>query len=326
MRRSLQQQISANKRASVVYAGLLVLLLTAFGAAITGYYHPNAWVLGAIGSAILGLIVAMVARYSGSKIVLSIAQARSASPYEQQILDNVAEEMAIAAGIPKPRVMIVDDEAPNAFATGSSPETATVVFTTGLIRKLNRDELQGVMAHEIAHIRNYDVRLMTILAMVAGLIPMMADFFWRSNFWGGRRSSNNKSDSSGMIFLILAVALAILAPIFAKLLELAVSRKREYLADATAAELTRYPEGLASALEKISTDPDVLDARNRATEHMYIVNPFRPREERETSLFSTHPPIRQRIHVLRNLMGAYPPRHLQSPRRESIPPVVRDRP
>ncbi|HRF60691.1 MAG TPA: M48 family metallopeptidase [Fimbriimonadaceae bacterium] len=324
MRRSLQQQITTNKRASVVYAALLVLLLSAFGTAITGYYHPSAWILGALGSAILGLIVALVARYSGSKIVLSIAQARNATPFEQQVLDNVAEEMAIAAGIPKPRVMIVDDEAPNAFATGASPETATVVFTTGLIRKLNRDELQGVMAHEIAHIRNYDVRLMTMLAMVAGLIPMMADFFWRSNFWGGRRSSS-KNDSSGMLFLILTVALAILAPIFAKMLELAVSRKREYLADASAAELTRYPEGLASALEKISTDTDVLDARNRATEHMYIVNPFRPREEREASLFSTHPPIRQRINVLRNLMGSYPPRHLESPRESSIPPVVPDR-
>jgi heat shock protein HtpX len=301
IRRSFHDQAQANIRASLLYGLFLVLLLAALGACIVGYEAPEFWHYGAAGAGVLGLIMALIARYAGSAIVLTMSGAREASETEDRVLDNVAEEMAIAAGIPKPRVMIIDDSAPNAFATGPDPRRATVVFTTGIIEKLDRDELQGVMAHEIAHIRNYDIRFMTTIAMIAGLIPLLADGFRRMS-WHGRGS--RKKDDGAIIFLIVGLVLSILAPIFAKLLEMAVSRKREMLADATAAQLTRYPEGLARALEKISHDTDPLEAANHATQHMYIVNPFRRFEERANALFSTHPPTEERIRALRGLMGA----------------------
>lgn len=299
IRRSIHDQAQANLRACFLYGFFLVVLLAALATCIVGYMEPSYWYLGAAGGALLGLIMALVARYAGSSLVLSMSGAREASAIEDRVLDNVAEEMAIAAGIPKPRVMIIDDSAPNAFATGPDPKRATVVFTTGIIEKLDRDELQGVMAHEIAHIRNYDIRFMTTIAMIAGLIPLLADGFRRITWHGGGR----KKDGAA-IFLIIGIILSILAPIFSHLLEMAVSRKRELLADSTAAELTRYPEGLARALEKISRDTDPLEAANHATQHMYIVNPFRRFEDRASALFSTHPPTAERIRALRGLMGA----------------------
>lgn len=306
MRRTLQEQIQSNKRASVVYALLLVVLLGALGATFVGAYEPSAWPLGAVVAAALGAIVALVGHFQGSRLVLRMSQAREPRGLEYSVLNNVAEEMAIAAGIPKPQVLVIDDSAPNAFATGPDPARATVVFTTGLMAKLDRDELQGVMAHEIAHIRNYDIRFMTTIAMVAGLIPLLADFMLRVLFRTGGRSRSSSRDSGGLaiVFLVMALVLAILAPLFAKLLEMAVSRKREFLADATAAELTRYPEGLARALQKISSDREELEVANRATQHMYIVNPMKAWEKR-AALFSTHPPIEQRVAALMNLMGAY---------------------
>ena len=301
IRRSIHDQAKANLRASFFYGFFLIVLLAALTTCIVGYLAPEYWLLGTAGGAVLGVIMAIVARYAGSSLVLSMSGAREASAIEDRVLDNVAEEMAIAAGIPKPRVMIIDDSAPNAFATGPDPKHATVVFTTGIIEKLDRDELQGVMAHEISHIRNYDIRFMTTIAMIAGLIPLLADGFRRMTWHGGRGSRKN---DGAMIFLIIGIALSILAPIFAKLLEMAVSRKRELLADATAAELTRFPEGLARALEKISRDQEVLEVANRATQHMYICNPIKNFEARASGLFSTHPPLEERLHALRGLMGA----------------------
>lgn len=307
-RRTLEEQIAANKRASFFYAFLIILLLAALGGAIAGYYAPRSWWLGAAGCGLLGLIMALVARFSGPGIVLSISHAREATAQEDRVLRNVAEEMAIAAGIPMPKVYVIDDSAPNAFATGSDPEHGVVVFTTGIIDKLNRDELQGVMAHELAHIRNYDIRFMTTIALIAGLIPLIADMFRTSLWWGGGRRRSDDRDSGGhAIFAILAIALMILAPIFAMMLQLAVSRRREFLADATAAEMTRYPEGLASALLKISHDPDPLEAANRATQHMYIVNPMKAWHEGSNALFSTHPPIEERVRALRGLAGIVDP-------------------
>lgn len=301
IRRSFRDQAQANLRASFMYGVYLVILLAAVGASIVGYQAPQYWYWGAVGAALLGVIMAFVARYAGSSIVLAMSGAREATREEHQILDNVAEEMAIAAGIPKPRVMVIDTPAPNAFATGPDPKKATVVFTSGILEKLDRDELQGVMAHEIAHIRNYDIRFMTTIAMIAGLVPLLSDGF-RRMAWYGRGS--RKRDDGAAIFFIIGIILSILAPIFSKLLEMAVSRKREMLADATAAELTRYPEGLASALEKISGDRNVLEAANHATQHMYIVNPFRPFENRMNAMFSTHPPVEERVRALRGLMGS----------------------
>lgn len=307
MRKTLPQQIAANKNASLFYAFLLVALLTLFGAAIAGSYRASAWPIGAGVAAAAGFVVALVARFAGPGIVLSVSGAREANAQEDLMLRNVAEEMAIASGLPMPKVYIIEDSAPNAFATGTDPQHAMVCFTTGILQKLDRDELQGVMAHELSHIRNYDVRFTTMMAVIAGLIPLIADMFGRSLWYGGGRRRSNDNDNGGqIIWLVLAILLAILAPIFAKLLELAISRQREYLADASAAQMTRYPEVLARALIKISQDRDVLEAANRATQHMYIVNPIKSFEERATNLFSTHPPIEDRVRRLRGLMGNQP--------------------
>ena len=305
MKRTLYEQIQANKRASVLYSLLLVLLLAALGTAMVGTYYPRQWYLGTAGAAGLGIFMAFLARFAGSSIILSISGAREATQAEDQMLSNVVEEMAIAGGIPKPKIYVIDDPSPNAFATGPDPDHAIVAITTGLMFKLDRDELQGVMAHELAHIRNYDIRFMTTIAMIAGLIPLLADMFVRMQwFGGGRRRDRDGDNGLGAIFAIVGIVLAILAPIFAKLLEMAVSRQREYLADASAAEMTRYPEGLARALQKISMDPEPLASANRATQHMYIINPRHLSGDDVANIFSTHPPTQDRIQRLMNMMGS----------------------
>lgn len=307
MKRTLRQQIAANKRSSFFYSLLLILLLTALGACITGYYSVELWPLGAAGAFALGFILAAIARYGGKGIVLAISGAREATEEEFQVLNNVTEEMAIAAGIPKPKVMIIDETAPNAFATGPDPKHAVVCCTTGLLQKLNREELQGVIAHEIGHVRNYDIRFMTTIALIAGVIPLLADFLGRSMWYGGGGRRKSGDGNAGAILAIVGILLAILAPLFASLLHMAVSRQREYLADTTSAELTRNPEGLVSALQKISEDPEPLEAANRATEHLYIVNPIQKLKADIDSAFSTHPATAARIRALRGLMGNYAP-------------------
>ncbi|MEX2243165.1 MAG: M48 family metallopeptidase [Fimbriimonadaceae bacterium] len=303
MRRTIHQQISANTRLSIVYGVMVILLLAALGGAIVGYYAPEFFVVGIVGSAALGLIVALVAWNSGSDIVLKMNQARDATPHELQVVNNVTEEMAIAAGIPTPHVYVIDDPSPNAFATGRGPKKGIVAVTTGLLARLDREELQGVIAHEVGHIRNNDIKFMTTLAIVVGLIPMVSHFFLRS-LWhtgGGRRRGGDGGGQGQVVFFVIALVLAVLAPLFARLLELAVSRRREFMADASAAQFTRNPEGLASALEKIAGSGLKMEAANKATEHMYIINPFQALEAR--GIFSTHPPTHERIAALRGLSG-----------------------
>ncbi|MGV3615644.1 MAG: M48 family metallopeptidase [Fimbriimonas sp.] len=305
MKRTLQQQIQANRRGSVIMVWLLILILAGLGTAIAGTYAPRQWYIGTAGATLLGGIMAIVARSAGPGIVLGLAHAREATHFEDQMLSNVVEEMAIASGLPKPKIYVIDDDAPNAFATGKDPQSGVIAITTGLLRKLDRDELQGVVAHEMAHIRNYDIRFMTTVALIAGLIPLLADAFLRMQwFGGGRRGSDDDREGNQLaaVFQIVGLVLAILAPIFAALLEMAVSRKREYLADATAAEMTRYPEGLARALKKIAMDPDPLEVANRATQHMYIVNPLKLSGD-GSDLLSTHPPTEARIRALMGLAG-----------------------
>jgi heat shock protein HtpX len=311
MRRTLPEQIAANRRGSLLFVFGLILLLVALCTAIVGMYSPNQWWLGTLGAGILGIIAGLVAYYSGSDILLSISHAREATQAEDRVLNNVVEEMAIAAGIPKPKIYVIDDSAPNAFATGRDPQHAAVVFTTGLIDKLDRDELQGVAAHEMSHVRNYDTRFMTVVSIIAGMIPLIADAFGRSLWYGGGRRSRSRDDNGlGAIFAVVAIVLSILAPIFALLLQFAISRKREYLADASAAEMTRYPEGLARALQKIASDPEPLEVANRATQHMYIINPLRGGGGND--LFSTHPSTESRVQALMGLAGNYH-RGLDSP-------------
>jgi len=211
-----------------------------------------------------------------------------------------------------PAVYLIDDTAPNAFATGRDPRHASIAITTGLLEKLDREELQGVIGHELSHVRNYDIRYSLLVGVLVGTVALLADFFLRFTFWGGfgggRRSSNDRDGGGGLqaIVFVLAIVLAILAPFFTRLVQLAVSRQREYLADASSVELTRNPQGLERALAAIAEDPEVLEVANRATQHLYFTNPIKKFEARSKGLFSTHPPIVDRINRLRALSGETP--------------------
>lgn len=247
-------------------------------------------------------LFALLSYWSSPSIALAVSGAREVSPAEEPELHRVVENLCIGAGLPKPKVYLIEDGSPNAFATGRDPEHAAIAVTRGLLQKLDRLELEGVIAHELSHIGNYDIRLMTIVVVLVGLIALMADFFLRWTWWGaGRRPSNrNRSAGSGAaLILALALVAAILMPLVAQIIKFAISRQREYLADASAALLTRYPEGLARALEKIAADPDPLEVANKATAHLYINNPLREHESFLNNLFSTHPPIEERIRLLR---------------------------
>lgn len=298
---NLYTATAANKRNSF----FLTVMITAFFV-LLGYLLGNYWGSGYAGVSIaflLALVMSLGAYFSGDKMVLAISRAKRIEKKDYPQLFNVIEELAIAGGLPMPAIYVIDDTAPNAFATGRDPKHSSVAITTGLMQKLKRDELQGVMAHELSHVGNRDILYATMVGILVGSIAMMSDFFLRSFFWGGggksRRRSDNEGGGSGVILMIVAIVLAVLAPIAAKMLQLAVSRQREYLADSSAARLTRYPEGLASALEKIAGDREVLEVANRATQHLYIVNPIKPFEKRASNLFSTHPPIQDRIARLR---------------------------
>lgn len=294
----MYEEISANRRNSWLLVATVTAILVVLGF-LVGEYLGSGYV-GVGFAATIAVIMSLSAYYSGDKMVLSMSRARRIEREDNPKLSNVVEELAIAGGLPVPAIYMIDDSAPNAFATGRDPEHASVAITTGLLEKLNRDELQGVMAHELSHVGNRDILFATMVGILVGSIVLFADFFLRSFFWGGtRRRRGRSSGGGGAILLVVALILAVLAPLFAKLLQLAVSRQREFLADASAAKLTRYPEGLASALEKIAGDREVLEVANRATQHLYIVNPIKPFEKRAKSLFSTHPPIEERVARLR---------------------------
>lgn len=289
------QQIESNKRLSVLLMVMVTALLVVVGWAIGGAWDLP-WYVGVSVALAVAIVVGCISYYSGGRIVLALSGAREIRKRDHPRLFNVVEEMAIAAGMPMPRVYIIEDSAPNAFATGRKPEEAAIAVTRGLLEKLNRDELQGVVAHEMSHIRNYDVLFMTMMAVMVGSVALLCDAFLRATYWGGGRyRSRSRRTSGSNVMVLIALVLAILAPLIGKLIQLAASRRREYLADASAALLTRYPPGLASALRKISADPEPLEAANRATQHMYIVNPLKGMGARAQSLWSTHPPIEERI-------------------------------
>ena len=270
---------------------------------LLGYVIGEYWGKGyGYGGIVFALIVAIISGlfsyYGGAGMILAMSRAKRIEKKDHPQLFNVIDELSISAGVPMPAVYIIDDTAPNAFATGRDPEHASIAITTGLLGKLNRDELQGVMAHELSHVQNRDILFSMMVGIMVGSIVLISDFFVRSVIWGGRGRKKGGDKGSGPLILI-GLVLAILAPFFAKMLQLAVSRQREYLADASAALMTRYPEGLASALEKISGDKEVLEVAHRATQHMYIVNPIKSFEKRAKGLFSTHPPIEERVARLR---------------------------
>jgi heat shock protein HtpX len=250
---------------------------------------------------LFSVISSLVSYYFGDAIVLAMSNARPANRKEDFDYFTTAENLAIASGLPKPRLYVIDDLAINAFATGRDPNHAVICVTRGLLERLDRREIEGVVAHELSHVKNFDTRLMAIVAVLAGTIAYAADFFMRSLWWGGEKDRDNEDRGNSQVFLIIGIVLAVISPIIATLIQLAISRKREYLADATGALLTRYPEGLARALEEISKDKDVLESATNATAHLFIANPFKGKEFGAwfSGLFDTHPPIAERIKILR---------------------------
>ena len=309
-RQTFYAQIAANKRQSVllalIVAALLGLLAFAIGYGVTGSSAASVPIFA--GVVILSLLVAVGTLYAGDGLVLAASRAREVGEGDAPQLINVVRELAIGADVPMPRVYVIDDSAPNAFATGRDPQHASVAITTGLLDKLDREELQGVIGHELSHVRNYDIRFTLLVGVLVGSVALLADMFLRFTFWGGGRSRSRSGGGGGVqaLIFVLALALAILAPIAARLVQLAVSRQREYLADASSVEVTRNPRGLERALLKIAGDKEVLEVANRATQHLYIVNPIKKFEQRASGLFSTHPPIIDRVNRLRALTGEAP--------------------
>jgi heat shock protein HtpX len=301
-----------NRRNSLLLIGAVTLILAGLGFAI-GYGTTGA-VEGAFGvttgAIVLAMLLSVGSYFAGDQLVLATSGAREVSQQSAPQLMNVVQEMALAAGVPMPKVYIIDDTAPNAFATGRSPDHASVAITTGLLQKLDREELQGVIGHELSHVRNYDIRFGLLVAVLVGSIALLADFFLRFTFWGGGRRGGGDRDRGGgglvVIVYLIAIVLAVIAPFIARMVQLAVSRQREYLADASSVELTRNPHGLESALAKIAGDKEVLEVANRATQHLYFTNPIKKFEQRSSSMFSTHPAIVDRINRLRQLTGDPP--------------------
>jgi heat shock protein HtpX len=293
----IYSRIEQNRRRSALFVFLMFVLLGLLGYAVgeftgVGYYMP-------VIAVVFAAISSVLSYYYGDRLVLAMSRARPARKPEDAEVMNAVEGLAIAAGMPAPQVYIIDDTAPNAFATGRDAQHASLAVTSGLIQKMDRSELEGVIAHEMSHIANRDVLYMTLVAILAGAVILLADWSRRWLWWGGR-GRGRRSSGAGIIALV-AILLMILAPIFAALIQLAISRQREFLADAGSAKLTRYPDGLARALEKIAADPEPLEVANKATAHMYIYNPLRDHGGWLNSLFSTHPPIEERVARLRSM-------------------------
>ena len=311
-RQTFAAQQSSNRRNSVLLIVMVALLLGALGFAI-GYGTTGA-MSGAFGvttgAIVLAMLLSVGSYFAGDKLVLATSGAREVSQQSAPQLMNVVQEMALSAGVPMPKVYIIEDTAPNAFATGRDPNHASVAITTGLLEKLDREELQGVIGHELSHVRNFDIRFALLVAVLVGSIALLADFFLRFTFWGGGRRGGGDRDRGGgaliAIVYVIAIVLALLAPFIARLVQLAVSRQREYLADASSVELTRNPHGLEQALAKIASDKEVLEVANRATQHLYFTNPIKKFEQRSSAMFSTHPAIVDRINRLRQLTGDPP--------------------
>ncbi len=288
----------ANIRKTWFLMAVFFAMIIAIGYGLNWYYGNPAIMYGAIAFA---LFMNVASYWWSDKLVVSMTGAKPADPQIHRELISVVENLAITAGLPMPKVYVVEDQAPNAFATGRNPEHAVVAATTGLLSILNRTELEGVMAHELSHVGNRDMLVSTVAVVLAGFVAIVADILMRSMVWGG----GDRDNKAGALFLILGIAGIILAPIAAQMIQLAISRKREFLADATGALLTRYPEGLASALEKISTHGRPMRRANNATAHLFIADPFGPGKksigQKIHGLFQTHPPAEDRIAILRDM-------------------------
>lgn len=293
---NLYKQIEANKRASLILIALVLgLVIGVVG--MYSYYVRGDFVLPII-AAVFAIPSSLIGYYTGDKIALLTNRAMMLPAEQAPELHRIVENLAITAGLPKPALYLVDSPALNAFATGRDPEHASIAITRGLVERLERSELEGVLAHELSHVKNYDIRFATLVAIFVGFLVILSDMFMRVSFWGGGRGrDNNRSDNRlGALLAVVGLILLVVSPIIAKLIQLAVSRQREFLADSAGALLTRYPEGLASALEKIASGP-TLETAGHATAHLFIANPFKGKSI--SHLFATHPPIEDRIRRLR---------------------------
>lgn len=292
---NLYSEVSRNVRKTWIILGLFIIFLSAIAyvyASASGY-NTSLYLLFA---ATLSTITSISSYYFSDKIVLATSGAKPVTKESHAELFNVLENLSIGSGVPMPKLYLIHDSSPNAFATGRDPEHAVVAVTTGLLEKLTRTELEGVLAHELSHIKNFDIRLMAVVAVIVGSIAFLADVYLRSMWSKGNRKGNG-------VLLLAGLVLSLLSPIIATVMQLAISRRREFLADASGALLTRYPDGLASALEKIAADKKPMDRANNATAHLYISNPFKDKSGTHlfTSLFNTHPPIEERIRILRSM-------------------------
>ena len=295
-------EISKNKSYSALLIFIFLIFIIGLGWIFSQAYNEPALLIAAV---LFSSISALISYYFSDSITLALSKAHEVDRTTNQELYRTVENLTITAGLPLPKIYIIDDSAPNAFATGRDPKHAVICFTTGILQKLNKTELEAVTAHELSHVGNYDIRFMTLVVVLVGIVTLLADWFLRISFWGGgRRSRDNNGGNGAAIFMLIGLILAILSPIIATLIKLAVSRKREFLADASGVLLTRYPDALASALEKISQDPEPLEAANKATAHLYIVNPIKGKSGGVSwfaNLFNTHPPIEERIKRLRGM-------------------------
>ncbi|MBI5880979.1 zinc metalloprotease HtpX [archaeon] len=294
------ESVRANKIKSWLLFIFFLILVGALGA-LFGVFIGSVY-LGLTIAVIIGIIYSLIAYYSGDSMILSMSGAKPVTKKEYPHLYHTVEGLAIAANIPTPKCYVIDDSALNAFATGRDPQHASITVTTGLMNVMNRQELEGVVAHEMSHIKNFDIRMMMLAAVLVGVVTLISDFMLRSFIFGGHRNSDDRRDAgqATLILIVIGIVLAILAPFIAQLIKLAISRKREFLADANGALLTRYPPGLAGALEKIKKDPDPLvDNANKATAHLFISTPFRKSKSFVASMFATHPDIDERISRLK---------------------------
>ena len=313
----MYERVASNVRKTWLLISVFVVLVLAVGWVFGEFMRIGLWGLG--GAAIFAVLMTWGSYFASDKIALSMSRAKPADPVQHAQLHNLVEGLSIAAGIPKPRVYVVEDAAPNAFATGRNPEHAAVAVTTGLMETLTRDELEGVVAHELAHVQNRDTLVMTIAVTLVGVIVLLADWMIRAMWWGGGGGDRDRGGGLGLPFAILGMVLLVLAPLIAQLLQFAISRQREFLADADAVLLTRHPEGLIGALEKLQRDRTVVRSASRATAHLWIESPI-ARHASETKratkqgawlnrMFDTHPPLETRIAALRSsaLAGSIPP-------------------
>jgi heat shock protein HtpX len=296
------EEIAANKRRTWLIIAAFALLVAAVVVAIQYLFGMGP--IGFVIAVVVAIALSWGSYYNSDKIALRMSRAVPADPTKYARYHNLVEGLCIASGLPKPRLYIIDDPAPNAFATGRNPQHAAIAATTGLLEKMNRVELEGVLAHELSHIRNYDILVSTIAVTMVGILALLSDFFLRFMFFGGRRDrgDSNNAGPIGAILAILGVVLLVLSPLIARLMQFAVSRRRESLADASGVQLTRYPPGLISALRKLQDDTTVIDTASKATAHLWIEEPLDTEPghtgARFNRLFATHPPIEERIKAL----------------------------